>query len=294
MKQILFLLLIFNLKLFSQTVNCNFVLNSDFVDQTNQQVFSTLEKSVNEFMNSNLWNDKSLDAYQRVKFNLILNLNSYVGSNFTGTLQVQVERPIYESTYLTPIFNFLDKDISFKYDEYQPLFYNPVSFESNLISLLSFYVYIAMGMEADTFKINSGTNFFKEAQKIVSLAQQNNIKGWNQSDGTRNRFWLVDTLLSNTFKEYRTVQYEYHRKGMDYMTTDLKKAKSQVLTSLQKFLPLYKRRPNAFLIQTFFDAKSDEIVDILSQGPEIDLKLTLKTLNKIAPYFGPKWKKIRS
>lgn len=293
MKQILFLLLIFNLKLFSQTVNCNFVLNSDFVDQTNQQVFSTLEKSVNEFMNSNLWNDKSLEAHQRVKFNLILNLNSYVGSNFTGTLQVQVERPIYESTYLTPIFNFLDKDISFQYDEYQPLFYNPVSFESNLISILSFYVYVAMGMEADTFRINSGTTFFKEAQKIVSLAQQNNIKGWNQSDGTRNRFWLVDTLLSNTFREYRTVQYEYHRRGMDFMTTDLIKAKKGVLFSLEKFLPLYKRRPNAFLIQTFFDAKSDEIVDIFSQGPEIDIKQTLNTLNKIAPYFGPKWKKIR-
>ena len=293
MKQILFLLLIFNLKLFSQTVNCNFVLNSDFVDQTNQQVFSTLEKSVNEFMNSNLWNDKSLEAHQRVKFNLILNLNSYVGSNFTGTLQVQVERPIYESTYLTPIFNFLDKDISFQYDEYQPLFYNPVSFESNLISILSFYVYVAMGMEADTFRINSGTTFFKEAKKIVSLAQQNNIKGWNQSDGTRNRFWLVDTLLSNTFREYRTVQYEYHRRGMDFMTTDLIKAKNGVLFSLGKFLPLYKRRPNAFLIQTFFDAKSDEIVDIFSQGPEIEIKQTLKTLNRVAPYFGPKWKKIR-
>ena len=293
MKQILFLLLIFNLKLFSQTVNCNFVLNSDFVDQTNQQVFSTLEKSVNEFMNSNLWNDKSLEAHQRVKFNLILNLNSYVGSNFTGTLQVQVERPIYESTYLTPIFNFLDKDISFQYDEYQPLFYNPVSFESNLISILSFYVYVAMGMEADTFRINSGTTFFKEAQKIVSLAQQNNIKGWNQSDGTRNRFWLVDTLLSNTFREYRTVQYEYHRRGMDFMTTDLIKAKKGVLFSLEKFLPLYKRRPNAFLIQTFFDAKADEIVDIFSQGPEIEIKQTLKTLNRVAPYFGPKWKKIR-
>lgn len=293
MRHILFLLLIFNLKLFSQTVNCNFVLNSDFVDQTNQQVFSTLEKSVNEFMNSNLWSNKSLESYQRVKFNLILNLNSYVGSNFTGTLQVQVERPVYESTYLTPIFNFLDKDISFQYDEYQPLFYNPISFESNLISILSFYVYVAMGMEADTFRINSGTTFFKEAQKIVSLAQQNNIKGWNQSDGTRNRFWLVDTLLSNTFREYRTVQYEYHRRGMDFMTTDLIKAKNGVLFSLEKFLPLYKRRPNAFLIQTFFDAKSDEIVDIFSQGPEIEIKKTLKTLNKIAPYFGPKWKKIR-
>ena len=282
-----------NSKIFSQTVNCNFVLNSEFVDQTNQQVFSTLEKSINEFINNNLWNNKPLETHQRVKLNLVLNLNSYVGSNFVGTLQVQVERPVYESTYLTPIFNFLDKDISFQYDEYQPLFYNPASFESNLISILSFYVYIAMGMEADTFKTNGGTNFFKEAQKIVSLAQQNNTKGWNQSDGTRNRFWLVDTLLSNTFKEYRTVQYEYHRRGMDFMTTNLKKAKVSVLNSLQKFLPLYKRRPNAFLIQTFFDAKSDEIVDIFSQGPQIEIKQTIKTLNKIAPYFGPKWKKIR-
>ena len=293
MKRFFFFILLMNLKLFSQSVNCNFVLNSDFVDQTNQQVFLTLEKSVNEFINNNLWNDKFLKTHQRVKFNLVLNLNSYVGSNFNGTLQVQVERPVYESTYLTPIFNFLDKDISFQYDEYQPLFYNPVNFESNLISILSFYVYVAMGMEADTFKINSGTPFFKEAQKIVSLAQQNNIKGWNQSDGTRNRFWLVDTLLSNTFREYRTVQYEYHRRGMDFMTTDLKKAKNGVSFSLEKFLPLYKRRPNAFLIQTFFDAKADEIVDIFSQGPEIEIKQTLKTLNKIAPYFGPQWKKIR-
>ncbi len=293
MKQFLLLLILINSKIFCQTVNCNFVLNSEFVDQTNQQVFSTLEKSINEFINNNLWNNKSLETHQRVKLNLVLNLNSYVGSNFIGTLQVQVERPVYESTYLTPIFNFLDKDISFQYDEYQPLFYNPASFESNLISILSFYVYIAMGMEADTFKTNGGTNFFKEAQKIVSLAQQNSTKGWNQSDGTRNRFWLVDTLLSNTFKEYRTVQYEYHRRGMDFMTTNLKKAKVSVINSLQKFLPLYKRRPNAFLIQTFFDAKSDEIVDIFSQGPQIEIKQTLKTLNKIAPYFGPKWKKIR-
>ena len=138
MRKFVVLLLLSNLKLFSQTVNCNFVLNSDFVDQTNQQVFSTLEKSVNEFINSNLWNNKSLELHQRVKFNLVLNLNSYVGSNFNGTLQVQVERPVFETTYLTPIFNFLDKDISFQYDEYQPLFYNPVSFESNLISIISF------------------------------------------------------------------------------------------------------------------------------------------------------------
>ena len=166
MRKFLLLILISNLKLFGQTVSCNFVINSEFVDQTNQQVFSTLEKSVNEFVNNNLWDSKSLDTHQRVKFNLVLNLNSYVGSNFTGTLQVQVERPVYESNYLTPIFNFLDKDISFQYDEYQPLFYNSVSFESNLVSILSFYVYLAMGIEADTFKVNSGTIFLKKPKKL--------------------------------------------------------------------------------------------------------------------------------
>ena len=103
-----------------------------------------------------------------------------------------------------------------------PLVLNPFNFN------FSFYVYLAIGMEADTFKVNSGTIYFKEAQKIVSLATEN-IKGWNQSDGTRNRFWLVDTLLSNTFREYRTVQYEYHREGMDLMTTDLNKAKWSVI-----------------------------------------------------------------
>ena len=182
-------LLLLNFKLFSQTVNCNFVLNSDFVDQTNQQVFSTLEKSVNEFINNNLWNNKSLEMHQRVRFNLVLNLNSYVGSNFTGTLQVQVERPVYESSYLSPIFNFLDKDISFQYDEYQPLFYNPVSFESNLISILSFYAYVIIGLDADTFKLKGGELFFSFAQKISNLAQQSNSSGWLSSGNRKNRYF---------------------------------------------------------------------------------------------------------
>lgn len=293
MKKIIVLFLMSSFFLQAQIIDCRFVVNADFVNQTNQQVFETLEQSLNEFINAKAWTDETVDTKEKVRCSMVLNLTGFNGLRFEGTLQVQVERPVYQTNYFSPIFNYLDKDIVFSYQEYQPLFYNPATYESNLISLISFYVYVALGIEADTFALRSGTPYFKEAQQIISLAQQNGNTGWNQSDGTRNRFWLIDTMVSNTFREYRTIQYHYHRDGLDQMSENPGKAKRAILASLQRFNALYNRRPNALLIQTFFDAKADEIVDIFSDGPQVDFNQTLVTLNKVAPFFGPKWKRIK-
>ena len=278
---------------FGQSIEGRFVVNAEFVNQTNQQIFETLERSLNEFLNANAWTDEDLPAQERVRCSMILNLTAYSGSRFEGTLQVQVERPVFGTNYYTPLFNFLDKDIVFGYQEYQPLFFNPATYESNLISLISFYVYIALGMEADSFGLRAGTQHFKAAQQVMILAQQNTMKGWNQRDGNRNRFWLIDTLLSNTFREYRQVQYNYHRNGMDLMEQNTLQGKQGVMDALELFHPLYNRRPNALLLQTFFDAKSDEIVDLFTAGPDIELSRTQETLNRIAPFFGPKWKRLK-
>lgn len=277
----------------AQSIEGRFVVNADFVNQTNQQIFETLERSLNEFLNANAWTEEDLPNEEKVRCSMILNLTGYSGSRFEGTLQVQVERPVYGTNYYSPLFNFLDKDIVFGYQEYQPLFFNPATYESNLISLISFYVYIALGMEADSFAKRSGTPHFKAAQQIMTLAQQNRMVGWNQQDGNRNRFWLIDTLLSNTFREYRSVQYAYHRNGMDKMADNPVEGKQGIMDALELFNPLYNRRPNALLIQTFFDAKSDEIVDIFSAGPSLELGRTQTTLNRIAPFFGPKWKRLK-
>ena len=293
MKKLLFLFLFCCHPLFAQVIDCRFVVNADLVNQTNQQVFSTLEQSLNEFINAKAWTDENLDNKEKVRCSMIFNINAFNGARFEGTLQVQVERPVYQTNYYTPLFNFLDKDVVFSYQEYQPLFYNPATYESNLISLISFYVFIAMGIEADSFALRSGTDFFKQAQQILSLAQQNGAKGWNQADGNNNRFWLVDTLLSNNFKEYRDVQYKYHRNGMDRMYKDASDGKEGIMEALNEFNLLYNRRPNALLIQTFFDAKADEIVDLFSSGPEVDFSETKTTLNRVAPFFGPKWKRIK-
>jgi len=286
-------LFLFSSHLYAQVIDCRFVVNADLVNQTNQQVFKTLEQSLNEFINAKAWIDENLDAKEKVRCSMIFNINAFNGARFDGTLQVQVERPVYQTNYYTPLFNFLDKDIVFTYQEYQPLFYNPATYESNLISLISFYVFVALGVEADSFALRGGTDFFKQAQQILSLAQQNGAKGWNQADGNNNRFWLIDTMLSNTFREYRNVQYNYHRKGLDNMFDDGVKGKMGIMNALQEFNLLYNRRPNALLIQTFFDAKADEIVDIFSSGPDVDVAKTIATLNKVAPFFGPKWKRIK-
>ena len=278
----------------AQQIEAQFVVNADFVNQTNQQIFETLEQSVNEFINTKDWTGEEINPEERVQCTFVLNLTGFSGSSFEGTLQVQVERPVFNSNFNTPVFNFLDKDIRFVYQEYQPFFYNPATYESNLISLLSFYVFFALGVEADTFAPNAGSPYYKVAQQIVNLAQQNGQKGWNQNDGNRNRFWLIDTVLSNTFKEYRSVQYSYHREGMDQMYENPEKAKIAIIKALEGLTPLFSRRPNAFLIQTFFDAKSDEIVDVFSGGPAVDTRNLTQTLNQIAPFFGPKWKRIKS
>ena len=277
----------------AQEINFEIVVNSDLVNQTNQQVFKTLETSINEFMINKTWTNQDRANEEQIDCSMVLNLTGYSGTQFEGTLQVQIQRPVYNTNFKTPILNHLDKDISFSYQEFQPLFYNTSTYESNLVSLLSFYAFISLGMEADTFQKKGGSPFYAVAQQITNLAGQNQKKGWNQADGNRNRYWLIETLQSNTFKEYRTTMYEYHRNGLDLMTEDPTKAKQNIMNSIQGLNRLYSRRPNAFLNQIFFDAKAEEIVDIFSDGPEVEFQKTLDLLNKIAPFFGPQWKRIK-
>jgi len=277
----------------SQEINFELTINSDLVNQTNQQIFKTLEQSINEFMNNKAWTNQERLNEEKLDCSMVLNLTGYNNTQFEATLQVQIQRPVFNTNFKTPILNYLDKDISFSYQEYQPLFYNTSTYESNLISLLSFYAFISLGIEADTFEERGGSVFYGVAQQILNLTNQNQKKGWNQADGNRNRYWLIDNLSSNTFREYRIAMYGYHRSGLDMLIEDPVTAKQNIMSSIESLNRLYFRRPNAFLNQIFFDAKSDEIVDIFSGGPEVDFQKTLNLLNKIAPFFGPKWKRIK-
>lgn len=278
----------------AQELNAQVIVNSDLVNQTNQQIFQTLERSLNEFLNTQVWTNQEFLNQERITCSFVFNLSNYNNDQFEATLQVQSQRPVFDTNYDSPILNFLDRDIVFNYQEFQPLFFNQSSFESNLVSLLSFYAYVIIGLDADTFKENGGSEFYERALDVVNLAQVTSRKGWKASDGTKNRFWLIDNLRANTFKEYRKTLYTYHRLGLDQLTTSPIEAKQGLMRAIEGLEPLFLRRPNAFLLQLFFDAKVEEIVNIFKEGPKVDFKETEAVLKKIAPFFGSRWKQIKT
>ena len=284
---------VFNHKIISQELNAQVIVNSNLVNQTNQQIFQTLEKSLNEFLNNQSWTNKEFLSNEKITCSFIFTLSSYKNDKFEGTLQVQSQRPVFDSNYDSPVLNFLDKDIEFKYQEFQPLFFNKSSFESNLVSIVSYYSFLIIGLDMDTFKLNGGSFSFDNAQTIVNLARQSGFKGWNPNESDRNRFWLIESILSNSFNDYRESLYIYHKKGLDFMTNNNFEAKISILESINNLEKVYNVRPDSYLLQIFFDAKSDEIVNIFSGGPKVDLNSTLSVLKKISPFFNSKWKQIK-
>lgn len=281
------------MRLSAQELNVEVVLNAELVNQTNQQIFQTLERSITDFFSAQAWTTLSVKNEERIQCSFVMNINNYAADRFEGTLQIQSQRPAYGANYSSPIFNFLDKDLQFIYQEFQPLFFNPATNNSNLVALFGYYAYILLGLDAASFSESGGDAYFEQAQRIVNLAQNSGFKGWRQNEGNRNRFWLIDELQSNTFRPFQRALYLYHRKGIDQLEENPLKAKNAIVSAIEELKTIYKRRPNAFLLQVFFDAKADEIVEIFKGGPEFDVDALKKDLQQIAPFFNPKWRKLR-
>lgn len=294
MRNILFsvFLLVVALGASAQELNCAITVNSDQVGQTNQQIFRTLERSLNDFVNKTKWTNKVYRENERVNARMFITVTQYESDRFEANIQIQSTRPVFNTTYESPVFNYKDNSFNFQYQEFQPLVYNPNNFDSNLVGVISYYVYVILGLDADTFSLEGGNDFYRQAQNIVTQAQSSSYSGWSQETGDRSRFELVDNLLSNSFREYRIAMYNYHRKGLDILADNNSTGKQIIEGSLRLFETLISRRPNAFLIQTFFDAKSEEIQNIFSDGPKVDIVKLKETLNKVAPFYSSTWNEI--
>lgn len=279
---------------YAQELTCSVTVNSDQLSQGDLPIFKTLERSLNDFINKTKWTNRFYKENERVNAQIFITITEYESNRFKGNIQIQSSRPVYNTSYATPIFNYKDNQFNFQYVEYQPLIFNENQFESNLMSVISYYAYIILGLDADTFALEGGTEFYRKAQNIVTLAQGSNFAGWSQSaDSNRSRFELVDNLLSNTYREYRIAMYNYHRKGLDIMPDNNSTGKQVIAGTMNLFQTMINRRPNAFLIATFFDAKSEEIQNIFSDGPKVDIVKLKETLNKIAPLYASTWNDIK-
>ena len=288
---VFFLLLIVGVA-HSQELNCTVTVNTDQLANTNQQVYKTLQTSLGEFVNQTSWTGQVFKQNEKINCSMYIIISSNNSDQFVATIQVQSSRVIHNSTYASPIFNYNDKDLSFRYTEFENLIFNPAEFESNLISVVSFYSYMILGMDADSFMPMAGDSYFETAQNIANVAQQSGNRGWSPSDGNQSRYFLITDLVSPTYSEVRQSAYMYHS-GLDMMSNDLKAAKEKIKSSLLNLGKLNAIKPNAFLTRVFFDAKSDEIASIFSGGPSISITDLVDTLNKTSPLNSSKWATIK-
>ena len=289
----LFALFLITINVNSQELNCLVNVNFDQIAGSNRQVFTTLQKSLTEFINQTKWTDRAVKSEERIDCAMTIIITSREDNTFTATLQVQSSRPVYGSSYATPVLNLKDNDFTFKYNEFDPLIYNKNAFESNLISTIVFYTYTIIGADADTFSLYGGEPELKEAQNVMLQAQQSGLSSWQNVVGKQNRFLLIDNLLSSKLKTYRNAMYEYHIKGLDTFVNNKDFGKQAAENAVLSIENIYNKTVGNFLIRMFFDAKADEIVSIYSDGPKTkNADRLTASLRNISPNNNSKWRNI--
>lgn len=277
----------------AQELNCTVTIDAEQTGQPNLQIFNTLETQLREFVNNTKWTDKTYKNQERIDCNMSLVVSKYDGDTFTATLQIQSSRPVFGSTYDSPVYNYFDKQVSFNYKEYEPLNFNINTFGSNLVSVVAFHVYTILGLDADTFTLNGGQEYFEIAKQITNTAASSNFQGWKANDGNQSRYRYNDALLSSVYKDFHNVMYQYHREGLDIMASDTKTAKQEIAKAINNLKGINDRRPNSYLLRTFFDAKGDEIQAIFSGGPQVDITKLVENLNRMAPTKQSNWSEIK-
>ena|SRR5690554_313772 len=277
----------------AQELNCTVTVDAEKTGQPNLQVFSTLQSQLLEFINNTKWTDKVYKNQERIDCNMTLVINSYEGETFSGTLQIQSSRPVYGSTYDSPVYNYYDKQVTFRYKEFEPLALNLNSFDSNLISVIAFHVYTVIGLDADTFSPEGGKPYFEIAKQITSTAASSSYSGWKATDGNQTRYSYNDALLSSVYKDFHDAMYMYHREGMDKMESNQLEGKKVIADAINRLKGISDRRPNSYLVRTFFDAKTDEIQAVFSGGPKVDITKLVENLNRLAPTKRSNWSEIK-
>lgn len=280
----------------AQELQCSISVTSASIQGTNKQIYENMRNALQDFMSAQIWTNDKFESRERIECSLNFNITTQVSSNeFKGTLTVQLRRPVWGSAYTTTMLNLQDDDVQFRYNEGQPLIYNPSVYDSdNLVPLIAFYVYFMLGMDYDSFSPNGGSAYFKQAENIVNQAQSSTFSGWKSYDGTSNRYWLINNAMDENYRAFHQQLYTYHRQGLDQMADNMETARTAVYESLDKIKDIRRKSSrNPYLLNLYFTAKSDEIVNIFSEAPQIEKSRVLEVLQTADPANTSKYTKLK-
>jgi hypothetical protein len=276
--------------LHAQEMNARVNINSSGVSSnTNKAVFQTLQTAVLNFINDRKWSTDNFLTNEKIDCSFLLVLQPTTTTDvYTATLTVQAARPIYNSSYLSPIVNFQDKDVLFKYVQFQPLDFNENNIagidpeSSNLTAVLAYYVDMILGFEYDSFAPRGGDPYFQKAQNIVTNAPEDaSINGWKAFDGIRNRYWLVENMENSRYTIMHDIYYDYYRLGMDKMYDDERSARAALLNVLNQLNSFSSDNSNTMIQQFFFQGKTTELIQIFSKADPGDKSIASDLLKKL-------------
>lgn len=277
----------------AQELRCNISISATKIQGANRTVFETMQSDLYEFMNNRKWTEHQYSMDERIECSFFINLEEQISSDeFKGSIQVQVRRPVFGSSYETVLLNIKDKDFHAKYVEYQTLEFNESSNKDNLTNILAFYAYIILGIDYDSFYPEGGTEYYQKAQAIVNNSQNAREKGWKSFESERNRYWLVENILNKSYSGFRSCIYQYHRQGLDIMSDKSPEGRNVIAESLKSIQKVFRVRPSLYILQVFFDAKSDELVNIFSKSFPDERNRVSVILNECDPSNGSKYEKI--
>jgi hypothetical protein len=289
----LFLFLIIQMR--AQELDCQISVSAQRLEGTDKKMFETLQSALYEFLNTRKWSNYNFRIEERVECSMLLTLTERIGSDeFRGTLNIVVRRPVLNTAYNTVLLNHIDKDIQFRYVEYQPLDYSDGTFSSSLTSLFAFYSYMVLGLYFDSFSPYGGSPFYEKAQTVVNSAQNAQETGWKAYDGTRNRFWMVENILNSSNSDLRDFLYKFNRLGLDIMYDKLEQGRGSITESIDYLQKIYQAKPDLMFLQLILDTKRDELVNIYSDQrvPPLEKTNVTNILKDIDPANSSKYQKI--
>ena len=264
MRLIFFLAFLISINhLLAQELICNVRVISNQIQSSDKQKFNTLQTAIREFVNNKKWTSETFKSEERLECNIMINITEEISTDeYKGTIQIQSSRPVFNTSYYSPLMNYVDNDFQFSYIEHQTLEFNENTHISNLTSVVSFYIYTVLALDYYTFSLDGGVSYMQKAQTIVNNAQSAQERGWKAFESNKNRYWIAEELLDAKYSSFTEAMYYYHRMGLDRMFEDPEKGRASVTESLELLRKVKRQNPTAFILQLFFDAKSSELASV--------------------------------
>ena len=251
----------------AQELQCDVRVSSNKVQGSDKTIYQNLQTSLYEFINNSKFTDINFKQAEKIECSMLVDVTSREGNYFTAEINLALRRPVYKSSYSTPMFNYIDRRFYFEYTDGQTLDFNPNTYISNITSTIGFYVYLFLGLDFDSFSPNGGDPFFAIAETIAQAAPQDpgSENGWSTT-GRQNRYAIISEINNPTYQPLRQFLYEYHRHGLDIMSEKPDEARDGMLNAIGQLRSVYERNPMCYFLQLIIESKRDEIIQAFSEG----------------------------